>query len=123
MAEEQTLALVVHSDDADDQATDELAQQLRKQLLELDVDAVEPLPDGEAPAGSKAIDLVVIGGLLVRFGPDVAKAVAGVVKAFVQRDAGRTVTLKVGDREISLQAATVEQQDKLVDALIADLRG
>jgi hypothetical protein len=119
---EQTLALVVHSDDADDQALDDLAQTLRNQLLQLDVDAVEPLPDGEAPEGSKAIDLVVIGGLLVRFGPDVANAVANVVKAFVKRDEGRSVTLKVGDREITVQAATAEQQDKLVDALIADLR-
>jgi hypothetical protein len=120
---EQVLELRVHVDDADDAALDQLARQLRGQLLDLDVDAVDALPSEEAPDDSKALDLVVIGGLLVKFGPGVAAAVVNAVRAWVNRDGHRSVTMKIGDHEITLQAATAEQQEKLVEAWLADVRG
>ena len=122
MSAEQVLELRVHADDADDAALDQLARQLRGQLLDLDVDAVDALPSEEAPDGSKALDLVVIGGLLVKFGPGVAAAVVNAVRAWVNRDGHRSVTMKIGDHEITLQAATAEQQEKLVEAWLADVR-
>jgi hypothetical protein len=122
MGTEQALELRVEADGADAAELDQLARQLRGQLLELDVDAVEPLPSEPAPEDAKALDLVVVGGLLVRFGPTVAAAVANAVRAWVNRDGRRSVTMRIGDREITLQAATPEQQEKLVDALLTDLR-
>ena len=122
MSAEQVLELRVHADDADDAALDQLARQLRGQLLDLDVDAVEALPSEEAPDDSKALDLVVVGGLLVKFGPGVAAAVANAVRAWVNRGGHRSVTMKIGDHEITLQAATAEQQEKLVEAWLADVR-
>lgn len=122
MSAEQVLELRVHADDADDAALDQLARQLRGQLLDLDVDAVEALPSEEAPDDSKALDLVVVGGLLVKFGPGVAAAVVNAVRAWVNRDGHRSVTMKIGDHEITLQAATAEQQEKLVEAWLADVR-
>ena len=124
MAQEQILELRVHADDADDPQLDQLAKQLRAQLLELDVDAVESLPSETASEGTgKFVDMVVIGGLLVRFGPGVASAVVNAVRLWVGRDAHRSVTMKIGDREVTLQAATAEQQEKLVEAMLADIRG
>jgi hypothetical protein len=120
---EQVLELRVHADDADDAALDQLARQLRGQLLDLDVDAVEALPSGEEADDSKALDLVVVGGLLVRFGPGVAAAVVNAVRAWVGRDGKRSVTMKIGEHEITLQAATAEQQEKLVEAWLADVHG
>jgi hypothetical protein len=120
---EQVLELRVHADDADDAALDQLARQLRGQLLDLDVDAVEALPSGEAADDSKALDLVVVGGLLVRFGPGIASAVVNAVRAWVDRDGKRSVTMKIGEHEITLQAATAEQQEKLVEAWLADVHG
>jgi hypothetical protein len=120
---EQVLELRVHADDVDAAALDQLARQLRGQLLDLDVDAVEPLPSGEAADDSKALDLMVVGGLLVKFGPGVAAAVANAVRAWVNRDGHRSVTMKIGDHEITLQAATAEQQEKLVEAWLTDVRG
>ena len=124
MAQEQVLELRVHADDADDAHLSQLAQQLRAQLLELDVDAVESLPSETAPeGGGKFVDVVVVGGLLVRFGPGVASAVTSAVRTWVGRDADRSVTMKIGDREITLEAATADQQEKLVEAMLADIRG
>jgi hypothetical protein len=120
---EQVLELRVHADDADDAALDQLARQLRGQLLDLDVDAVEALPSGEEADDSKALDLVVVGGLLVRFGPGIASAVVSAVRAWVGRDGKRSVTMKIGEHEITLQAATAEQQEKLVAAWLADVHG
>jgi hypothetical protein len=120
---EQVLELRVHADDADDAALDQLARQLRGRLLDLDVDAVEALPSGEEADDSKALDLVVVGGLLVRFGPGVAAAVVNAVRAWVGRDGKRSVTMKIGEHEITLQAATAEQQEKLVEAWLADVHG
>jgi hypothetical protein len=120
---EEVLELRVHADDADDAALDQLARQLRGQLLDLDVDAVEALPSGEGADDSKALDLVVVGGLLVRFGPGVAAAVVNAVRAWVGRDGKRSVTMKIGEHEITLQAATAEQQEKLVEAWLADVHG
>jgi hypothetical protein len=120
---EQVLELRVHADDADDAVLDQLARQLRGQLLDLDVDAVEALPSGEAADDSKALDLVVVGGLLVRFGPGIASAVVNAVRAWVGRDGKRSVTMKIGEHEITLQAATAEQQEKLVEAWLADVHG
>ena len=123
MSAEQVLELRVHADDADDAALDQLTRQLGGQLLDLDVDAVEALPSGEEVDDSKALDLVVVGGLLVRFGPGVAAAVVNAVRAWVGRDGKRSVTMKIGDHEITLQAATAEQQEKLVEAWLADVHG
>jgi hypothetical protein len=120
---EQVLELRVHANDADDAALDQLARQLRGRLLDLDVDAVEALPSGEEADDSKALDLVVVGGLLVRFGPGVAAAVVNAVRAWVGRDGKRSVTMKIGEHEITLQAATAEQQEKLVEAWLADVHG
>ena len=69
MTTEQTLELWMDVDDADAEELERLAVQLRRQLEELEVEAVEPVPGDAAPEGAKALDWVVIGGLLVKLGP------------------------------------------------------
>jgi hypothetical protein len=51
-----------------DSDAEELAQatrQLRRELLDLDVDSVEAPPAGEPPAGSRAVDVATLGALVV----------------------------------------------------------
>ena len=66
-ARAQLAAVVDAGPDSDAEELAELTQRLRGQLLELDVDAVEPATGGEAPAGSKGVELLAIGGLVVQF--------------------------------------------------------
>jgi hypothetical protein len=123
MAEEQSLEIHLGVSDSDAEELDRLMRQLRSQLAELDVDAVEPISGGPAPEGTKALDWVIVGGLLVRAGPAALSAVARTVQAWVARDARRSVTLRRGDRELVLAAATAEQQERLVEAFLAGSDG
>jgi hypothetical protein len=119
MTPEQTLELWAEVEDADAEELERLTSQLRGQLEELDVEAVEPIPGGPAPDGSKALDWAALGGLLVQLGPGAITAVVSTIQAWVSRDSKRSVTIKSGDRELVLTAATADQQERLVEAFLA----
>jgi hypothetical protein len=124
VAREQSLELQLDASDGDAEELERLTRQLRGQLEELDVDAVEPISGGRhAPEGTKAVDWVVIGGLVVRYGPAGVSAVVRSVQAWVSRDARRSVTIREGDRELVLDAATADQQERLVEAFLAGADG
>jgi uncharacterized protein YidB (DUF937 family) len=123
VAREQSLELELDASDGDAEELERLTRQLRGQLEELDVDAVEPISGGLAPEGTKAVDWVVIGGLVVRYGPAGVSAVIRSVQAWVSRDARRSVTIREGDRELVLDAATADQQERLVEAFLAGADG
>lgn len=123
MASEQALELHLEVDDADAVELARVTRQLRGQLEELDVDAVQPISRGPAPEGSKALDWIVLGGLLVQLGPAAIAAVVHTVQAWVARDAHRSVTIRSGQRELVLTAATPEQQERLIEAFLADTDG
>jgi hypothetical protein len=103
----------------DDEEAERLATQLRSELLQLDVDGVERVSEGEAPEGAKAIELIALGSLLVKFGPEVIDAVAGTLQAWLGRGQNRKITVQIGDTEISVDGASDEERRKLVDAFLA----
>jgi hypothetical protein len=120
MAGDPELELHLAVDDGDAEELESLTRQLRAQLEELDIDAVEPISGGPPPEGTKAVDWMIVGGLLVRLGPAALSAVVRTAQAWVDRDARRKVTIRSGDRELVLSAATPEQQERLVKAFLAD---
>src|SRR6266536_329741 len=66
--EERPATLGVHvgiGPDADAEEVAEATAQLRRELLDLDVDAVELPPAGEPPPGTRAVELAALGALLV----------------------------------------------------------
>jgi hypothetical protein len=112
------LAIELSEAGSDPARLDELTNRLREELLDLDVDDVERVSAGEAPAGTRAIELAAIGALLVTMqqsGVLVAKVV-NTVREWLKRDPEptRAVKITLGDRTIELTAASSEQQDKLV---------
>jgi hypothetical protein len=123
MAAERAVELNVEVAEGDAEELERLTRQLRGQLEELDVQAVEPIAGGPAPEGTKAVDWILVGGLLVRLGPAALSGVVRIVHEWVARDARRSVTIRAGDRELTLKAATAEQQEKLVEAFLAGTDG
>lgn len=123
MVSERSVELKLDVSGGDAEELERLTRQLRGQLEELDVDAVDLIPGGPAPEGSKALDWVVLGGLVVRYGPGTLSAVVRTVQEWVRRDAHRSVTIRDGDREIVLTAATADQQERLVEAFLAGRDG
>ena len=103
-----------------DTDTEELAQLslgLRDELLELDVEAVdgvggEPVPDGAKGHGSGAVSTLVV----ALSNSAVVVALSGLLRSWVSRRAGRTVTLRFGEDSIEISEASAEQQAKLIES-------
>ena len=72
------LRLFLEEDGADAERIDQLTGHLRRELGQLDVDAVHPLADGEAPPGTRGLEIMAVGGLLVTLGKS-AQSLASVL--------------------------------------------
>lgn len=111
---------------ADLETVDELTADLREELLQLDVDAVVPVPAGPAPAGSKGAEAIAVGALLLQLHSSLPllQAVLTAARAWLTRRAapGRTVKVTVDGSSLELSAATVDQQQRLVDEFVRSLR-
>jgi hypothetical protein len=115
-----SLAIAVAlQDDADAQELDAAARGLRDELLELDVDAVEDVPDGAAPEGARAGEATVLAALAVQLGQATLGAVLGTIRGWIGRSASRSVTLTLDGDTLELSNASREAQDELVAAFLA----
>ena len=124
MAEQLTVELV--EPDADTEAVADLVHELRLELLQLDVDAVSPAAAGPAPPGSTGVELAAVAALLVHLQSSVGavSAIVSTVRSWLRRGtppAGRTVKITVEGRTLELSAATVEQQDEIVQEFLRTL--
>jgi hypothetical protein len=97
----------------DDDDLDQLCDVLDAHLSEVGV--VERVPVPGAEGGKSAAGLAVTAlTLITQLDPEVLNFVVGVLRGLVQRDPGRTVSLKVGDVEVSLDGATSGDVSRLV---------
>ncbi len=105
----------------DDQELAELAFRLRGELVDLDVEAVEPATAGQAPADSKGIELLAIGALIVRFvlRPDVLRAVVSGVRSWAGRQRACSVKLTLDGDSLEITGPRSADQERLVDLWIA----
>ena len=108
---------------ADDEELNALTESLRQDLLALDVDSVLRPTLGPAPEGTKGLDLAAVGAILValKSSVEVATQVVSAVRSWMHRTKGSTQTLKLtmNGQTLELSAATVPQQQQLVDAFVA----
>ncbi len=116
------LTLHIAEDGADAERIDALTGNLRRELLELDVDDVQPAPGGPAPDGARAVDLAMIGGLIVSLGTSAAslKDVVTVVRGWLSRGAGarRTLKLQIDGDSLELSEVSAAEQDRLIELFI-----
>lgn len=99
---------------------DELTTRLRRELLRLDVDAVERPPTGVAPPGTRAVDLASVGALLVTLAQTTGALTALVtaVRAWLGAHGSGTVKLSVGGDTIEVSGQLTDAQKDLVAAWI-----
>ena len=113
----------VQESGADAERLAELADNLRTELLALDIDDVRPMRDGAAPPGSRGLDVAAVGALLASLNGSTAALgdLVRTVRSWLGRGgtAPRTVELTVGDKKLRVTNASGEQQDRLVEAFIA----
>jgi hypothetical protein len=113
------LKIELFEPDADPETVDELTRNLRNELLDLDVDSITQPVLGPAPEGSKGLELMAIGALLVQVKNSipVVTSVVSAIRSWLQRGSspGRSLKVTVEGRTLELTAATAEQQQRIVD--------
>jgi len=116
------LRLLLAEDGADAERLDALAGFLREELLQLDVADVTGLRDGEPPLGARVFDVAVVGGLLVSLGRSAGglRSVVSAMRTWLTRggDTRRAIRLELDGDVLELSAATVTDQDRLIDVFI-----
>src|SRR5918994_236322 len=112
------LALVVGvGADADNEELERLTDQLRGELLQLEVDSVRRPQAGEAPPGAKVGGVLAIGALIVELARSsaVLTAVVGAVQSWVGSRRDRSVKLQLDGDSIEVTGISPSDQRKLID--------
>jgi hypothetical protein len=117
--EERLVALgiqVAPSPDDDAEQVAEATLGLRRELLDLDVDAVELPRVGEPPPGTRAVELAALGALVVT----VAKSglltpVVAAVQSWLARSQPRSVKLELDGDVLEVTGVSSKDQQRLID--------
>lgn len=102
--------------DGDEEAAG-LARRLRAELLDLDVEAVEPVSGGVAPEGVKGASNLAA-TLVVRWGAAGMQAVLAKIRDWVLRN-GRSVEVTIDGDTVKVTGASWEQQEKIINVWLA----
>jgi hypothetical protein len=105
--------------DCDRDELDRLTGQLRRRLLELDVDDVELVREGEAPKDAKSVDPATIGALAVTLAPTAIQGVIGLVRHWFVDHPISSVKVTLGRDSLELTNASPAQVEELTRAFIA----
>ncbi len=117
--EERPATLGVHvgiGPDADAEEVAEATAQLRRELLDLDVDAVELPPAGEPPPGTRAVELAALGALLVTVAQSqLLTPVLAAVRSWLAGSPRRSIKLELGGDVLELTGVSSNEQRRLTD--------
>jgi hypothetical protein len=105
---------------ADSERLDELTRLLRTELGEV-ADDVTSVSGGQAPDGTRALDIAMVGALLVgvKGSLESVTAIVSAVRSWLKRGTSpRVVELTLAGNTLRLDAATDEQQQQLIDEFV-----
>jgi hypothetical protein len=107
------------SDESDESELNKLAQGLRGDLLALDVRSVERahvaiVPDNAKSSGASLPDLLIVS----ISNSTVLVAIVHLLQGWIGRGKGRKVTIKLGKHSLQADAASPEEQAKLINSWI-----
>jgi len=101
---------------ADAEEVTEATLQLRRELLELDVEAVEIPRAGEPPPGSRAVDLAALGTLVVTVAQSqLLASVVAAVQSWLSSSHRRSIRLELGGDVLELAGVSSAEQRRLTD--------
>jgi hypothetical protein len=111
---------VVVGPDGDAEEVAQATLQLRRELLDLDVAAIEVPGAGEPPPGSRAVDVAAVGALIVHLAePQVLAAVVATVRSWLAGSSRRSIKLQLGGDALELTGVSSSEQRRLADAWLA----
>jgi len=99
------------------EAVAEATLQLRRELLELDVEGVELARAGEPPTGTRAVDLVALGTLMITVAKTgLLNAVVTASRSWLEGQPQRSIKLELDGDVVELTGVSSEEQRRLADA-------
>ena len=102
--------------DADAEEVADATSQLRRELLDLDVEAVEMPGAGEAPPGSRAVELAAVGALVVTVAQsELLSMVIATVRSWLAGRRQRSIKLELGGDVLELAGVSSDEQRRLTD--------
>ena len=106
--------------DSDAEEIAEATLQLRRELLDLDVDAVEAPAAGQPPPGSRAVDVAALGALLVRLSDtQLLGSVVAAIGSWLARSSRHSIKLELGGDVLELTGVSSKEQRRLTDEWLA----
>jgi hypothetical protein len=97
----------------------DLTAQLRRRLLELDVETVELVRrEEDIPPGAKPVDAITIGALVVTAAPAALKAVVALIDSWLKNRPVRSATVTIDGDSLELTKVSRSEQRQLVEAFI-----
>ncbi len=111
--------------EADGEELERLTRQLRSELLELDVEAVEIPRGGKAPRKAKAGDAITWGSLLLTLAASggVLTTLIQVLQSWLTRHEQRSLTLEIDGDRLEITGVSSKEQRRLVEAWLHRHRG
>lgn len=107
---------------ADAERLDTLTGYLRQELLQLDVQDVTALRAGEPPPGTRAIDAIAVGGLLITLNRTAqgVRTVVSAIRGWLAQggDTKRTVRLELDGDVLELSEVTAHEQTRLIELFV-----
>jgi hypothetical protein len=106
--------------DGDAEEVAQATLQLRRELLDLDVDVVEAAGAGEPPPGARAVDIAALGALVVNIAdPQLLAAVVSAVRSWLAASSRRSIKLQLGGDALELTVLSSKEQRRLADEWLA----
>jgi hypothetical protein len=98
----------------------EATLQLRRELSDLDVDAVGVPGTDEPPPGSRAVDVATLGALVVQItDSQLLAAVVATVRSWLAGSPRRSIKLQLGGDVLELTEVSSNEQRRLIDEWLA----
>jgi hypothetical protein len=106
--------------EADAEELDALTVQLQCELQELDLEAVERVRQGQAPPGTRAIDVLALGTLLLTVArPVMLSSAVEVVRSWLTGRSQRSVKLEIDGDVLEVTGVSTDDQRALISAWLA----
>jgi hypothetical protein len=94
-----------------------LGQRLRRDIQQLDVDEVEFVRGGAAPAGAKG-DPITMASIAVSLAPVVLKSLFDLLQGWTARHNNATVTIEMGTDKLTMTGAPSKEQLAVIQSVL-----
>ncbi|VVB64550.1 Uncharacterised protein [uncultured archaeon] len=105
--------------EADQERLEQLTHELRRDLMDLDVDLVEiPKLKGKAPEGTKVVGIAEIGTLLVTLAPSVLSPVISCINTWVSSRKSGEIVIELNGQKLQLKNIPISERQKMFSEFI-----